>query len=101
MSRGREEIGPARIRKALFRAGVVTVSTPAPGVCILPGILREVPAARARASMPVPDAASQMIDAADAPPPINASDAPRSNGGDAAEFVAPPADQPNCIGDTC
>jgi len=51
--------------------------------------------------MPVSDAASHMIDAADAPLAIKAGDVPRSTGGDAGECGALPADQPNCIGENC
>ena len=31
-----EQVGPRRIREALFCAGVVAVSSPAPGVCLIP-----------------------------------------------------------------
>ena len=36
----REEVGCRRIREALSHAGVVVVSAPAPGVCLMPRLAR-------------------------------------------------------------
>ena len=46
----REPVACKKMRAALLQAGVVTVSTPAPGVCILPREQREAGAQRIGAS---------------------------------------------------
>lgn len=60
----REEVGCRRIREALAQAGVVAVTVPAPGVCLLPRSARPAPSHDAQPPAPAPSVSDGQDQAA-------------------------------------
>lgn len=75
----REQVGCRRIREALAQAGVVAVTIPAPGVCLLPRSARPAPSLDAAPPAPAETVSAgappvPMVSLAGMPPPEPQSD---------------------------